>query len=169
MIVNIYLLIVNFFPVHVNIKNKGCIFLSYTKTADILFNLIPLLDKTFVRSVDQQFRTIVTSLQANVMTILIERKATMTELSNEMLMSKQQMTPIIDKLVSEGFVQREYDNIDRRIIRISLTPSGLDILKTIKEKALAVLESKLKNLNQNDLLCLYNALTDICNVINKIS
>jgi len=138
------------------------------KTAEMLFNVIPLLDKHFVRSVDQQFRSVLTAMQANVMVILAEKKATMTELSNEMLMSKQQMTPIIDKLVSQGFVQREYDPIDRRIIRISVTPSGLDILDKIKEKVLGVLDDKLKSLDDNDLLCLNHALCNLFKVINKI-
>lgn len=143
--------------------------MNYTESAKILFDLIPLLDKKFVRPVDHQFRTALTSMQVQVMHTLIERKATMTELSNETLMSKQQMTPIIDKLVSEGFVQREYNKIDRRIIRISLTPSGLELLEKVKEKALTILENKLKSLDQNDLLCLNNALIDLCKVINKIT
>jgi len=142
---------------------------SYTKNATILFNLIPLLDKTFVRAIDQQFRVILTATQARVMGILIEKKATMTELSNEMLMSKQQMTPIVDKLVLKGFVQREYDAIDRRIIKISLTPSGVEILEEVKVKTLAFLENKLKHLDQDDLSSLTNALTDLCKVINKIT
>ena len=143
--------------------------MSYTKNAEILFDLIPLLDKKFVRAVDQQFRTILTSTQANVLASLMERKATMTELSNEMLMSKQQMTPIIDKLVSENFVQRDYDNIDRRMIWISLTSSGLAMLEKVKEKALTLLENQLKCLDQNDLLCLNNALIDLGKIINKIN
>jgi len=142
--------------------------MCYTKTAEMLFNVIPLLDRHFVRSVDQQFRSVLTAMQVNVMVILTKKKATMTELSNEMLMSKQQMTPIIDKLVSQSFVKREYDNIDRRIIRIGVTQSGLDILAEIKEKVLGVLNDKLKDLDDNDLLCLNHALSDLFKVINKI-
>lgn len=143
--------------------------MSYTKNTEMLYELIPLLDNKFVRPVAHQFRTVLTAMQTPVMHILIKKNFTMTELSNEMLMSKQQMTPIIDKLVLEGFVQREYDNIDRRIIRISLTPSGLDMLEKIKEKALTILENKLKYLDQNDLLCLNNALSDLGKIINKIT
>jgi DNA-binding MarR family transcriptional regulator len=143
--------------------------LSSTNTAETILKLLPLLNKKFIRSMNLELRTILTSMQINVLVVLVEKKATMTELSNEILIPKQQMTPLIDKLVSEGFVQREYDAIDRRIIRISITPLGLDILVKIKEKALAVLETKLKKLDQNDLLCLNKALTDICKIINKIT
>jgi len=143
--------------------------LSSTNTAETILKLLPLLNKKFIRSMHLELRTILTSMQINVLVALVEKKATMTELSNEILIPKQQMTPLIDKLVSEGFVQREYDAIDRRIIRISITPLGLDILVKIKEKALAVLETKLKDLDQNDLLYLNQALTDICKIINKIT
>ncbi len=143
--------------------------MSSTNTAETILKLLPLLNKKFIRSMHLELRTILTSMQINVLVALVEKKATMTELSNEILIPKQQMTPLIDKLVSEGFVQREYDAIDRRIIRISITPLGLDILVKIKEKALAVLETKLKDLDQNDLLYLNQALTDICKIINKIT
>ena len=143
--------------------------MEYKKTSKLLFNLIPLLDKKFIRAVDQEFRAILTATQASVMSILTKKKATMTELSNEMLMSKQQMTPLIDKLVSEGFVQREYDPIDRRIIRISLTPLGLNMLKKVEVKIFALLDKKLQYLDENDLLCLKDALSDVLKIINKIN
>jgi len=143
--------------------------LSYTKTAEMIFDLMPLLDNKFIRPIAHQFRTIITPMQIHIMCILVKGKATMTELSNEMAMSKQQMTPIIDKLVSENFVQRDYDNIDRRMIWISLTSSGLAMLEKVKEKALTLLENQLKCLDQNDLLCLNNALIDLGKIINKIN
>lgn len=139
------------------------------KTAEMMFHLIPLLDKEFVRPVEQQFKTILSSIQIHLLVILIEKKATMTELSQEMLMSKQQMTPIIDKLVSEGFVQREYDNLDRRIIRISITSSGLSIVESVKEKAMMILEKKIQHLDEQDMISLNNAISELQRIINKMA
>jgi DNA-binding MarR family transcriptional regulator len=143
--------------------------LDRIKTAEQMFHLIPLLDKEFVRPVAQQFKTILSSAQVHVLAILREKKATMTELSQEMLMSKQQMTPIIDKLVSAGFVQREYDNIDRRIIRICITSSGLNIGESVKEKAMMILEKKIERLEEQDVLRLNNAISELQHIINKMA
>ncbi|SCM82912.1 Transcriptional regulator, MarR family [uncultured Sporomusa sp.] len=139
------------------------------KTAEMLFHLIPLLDKEFVRPVEQQFKTILSSTQVHVLAILREKKATMTELSQAMLMSKQQMTPIIDKLVAEGFVQREYDNIDRRIIRISMTPSGLSMCENVKEKTLLLLTKKIECLEDQDVLRLNQAIRELQKIITKMT
>ena len=139
------------------------------KTAEMMFHLIPLLDKEFVRPIDQQFKAILSSAQVHVLVILKEKKATMTELSQEMLMSKQQMTPIIDKLVAEGFVRREYDDIDRRIIRIGITPSGLAICESVKEKSLGLLEKKIERLEEQDVLRLNTAIRELQHLIHKMA
>ncbi len=139
------------------------------KTAEMLFHLIPLLDKEFVRPIEQQFKTILSSTQVHVLVILREKKATMTELSQEMLMSKQQMTPIIDKLVSEGFVQREYDNADRRMIRIGITPSGLNMCENVKEKTMRLLAKKIEHLDEQAVLRLNHAIRELQQIINKMA
>lgn len=143
--------------------------MNHVKAAEMIFHLIPLLDKKFVRPLDQQIKAVLSSMQVNVLAILKEKKATMTELSKEMLMSKQQMTPIIDKLVSQGFVQREYNSTtDRRIIRISITTSGLNILEIIKEKTITMLEEKIGHLDDQDALRLINAIIELQKAVDKI-
>ena len=136
---------------------------------ETMFNLISLLDQKFVRPMDQQFRTIISPLQVDVLALLTKKDATMTELSNKMFISKQQMTPIINKLVTKNLVQRTYVNDDRRLIRISITPAGLQLLENIKENALKIIADKLMNLDDNDKLCLSQTLADLHRIIHKIS
>ena len=99
-----------------------------------LSDLMTLFVRKLMRPVGQLTRNITSPLHMNVMTILSEKEMyTITELSNEMLISKQQMIPIIDKLVDSGFVKRERDNVDRRSKRISITSVGLNFLYNITE------------------------------------
>ena len=42
------------------------------------------------------------------------------------------------------------------------------MLEKVKEKALTILENKLKSLDQNDLLCLNNALIDLGKIISEL-
>nr|WP_092071989.1 MarR family transcriptional regulator [Dendrosporobacter quercicolus]NSL48710.1 MarR family transcriptional regulator [Dendrosporobacter quercicolus DSM 1736]SDM35102.1 DNA-binding transcriptional regulator, MarR family [Dendrosporobacter quercicolus] len=137
-------------------------------STELLFQLIPLLDKKFVRPVSFQMKPLLSPLQIHVLTVLTAKKATMTELAAEIVISKQQLTPIIDKLFTEGLVQREDDEADRRMIRISITDAGLKLLKSIKEKALSILSDKLEHLNRQDLSCLSGALTDLHRLVNKL-
>ena len=142
--------------------------MNRVKATEMIFDLIPLLDKKFVRPFENQFKPVLSPIQVNVLAILKEKKAIMTELSSEMLISKQQMTPIIDKLVSQGFVQREYDNTDRRIIKINITTSGLSIIEMLKEKVFAMLAEKVGHLDDQEVQRLINAISELQEIAGKL-
>lgn len=142
--------------------------MSHIKTAEMLFHLIPLLDIKFVRPIARHFKPQLTSIQLHVLTIVQEKKTTMTELSNEILLSKQQMTPIIDKLVVEGFVYREYDAIDRRLIRIGITSSGLQLCDQAKEQTIKLLQNKIECLDEQDLVSLNNVIRELSRITHKV-
>lgn len=142
--------------------------MSYIKTAEMLFQLIPTIDIKFIRPVSLHFKPQHTPIQLHILTIAKGKKATMTELSTETLLSKQQMTPIIDKLVAENLVQREYDALDRRIIRISITPAGLQLLEQTKDQAIKLLQDKIKRLDEQDLASLTNSLNELARIFLKL-
>ncbi|SHJ34857.1 MarR family winged helix-turn-helix transcriptional regulator [Propionispora hippei] len=143
--------------------------MDYRQTAETLFHLIPLLERNFVRPVMQQSSIPLSPAQMRVLVRLSDRKGiTMTSLAKELVMSKQQMTPIVDKLVAENLVKREPDMEDRRIIHIVLTVAGYEMREKCKVETLAILQEKLSCLNDKDLTVLYTALTDLYAVIHKI-
>ncbi len=143
--------------------------MDYRQTAETLFHLIPLLEKNFVRPVMQQSRLPLSPAQMRVLVRLSDKKGTtMTSLAKELVMSKQQMTPIVDKLVAENLVKREPDMEDRRIIHIVLTAAGYEMREKCKVETLAILQEKLSGLNDEDLNALHIALTDLYAVIHKI-
>jgi DNA-binding MarR family transcriptional regulator len=56
------------------------------------------------------------------------------------------VTPLVDKLVEHGYVSRHEDPIDRRILRVRTTPSGLallDRLNTGQREELAQIVSRI--------------------------
>lgn len=57
-----------------------------------------------------------------------EGPMTMSELSQKLKITKQQATKIIDKLYNCQFIQRLYDNSDRRFIRIKITQNAIDYI-----------------------------------------
>jgi DNA-binding MarR family transcriptional regulator len=46
------------------------------------------------------------------------------------------VTPLVDKLVDHGYVTRHEDPIDRRILRVRTTPSGLALLERLNTSQL---------------------------------
>lgn len=55
---------------------------------------------------------------------------TISSLSDKLHISKQQMTPIIDKLLRSGYVSRQIQANDRRCSNISLTAKGQNIIQS---------------------------------------
>jgi DNA-binding MarR family transcriptional regulator len=58
----------------------------------------------------------------------------MSELGSEVRISKQQLTPIIDRLVETGMVTRRVDEQDRRIVRVEITEQGTEVYEELREE-----------------------------------
>jgi DNA-binding MarR family transcriptional regulator len=56
----------------------------------------------------------------------------MTELANRILFSKSGLTRVIDRMEAAGLVRRERPPEDRRVVKVLLTPTGLDTLNAAR-------------------------------------
>src|ERR1700688_2163642 len=56
----------------------------------------------------------------------------MTELANRILFSKSGLTRVIDRMETAGLVRRERPPEDRRVVKVLLTPTGLDTLNAAR-------------------------------------
>ena len=65
-------------------------------------------------------------------------------------MPKPHVTVIVDKLIKEGWVERQSDPGDRRIVNILLTEKGLEVFENIKQEISENLKIKLSNLNAEE-------------------
>ena len=66
-------------------------------------------------------------LRFTALSLLVRRggSLTPTELAKLMLRSKHSITNIIDGLENEGYIVRDRDNQDRRVVNIKITSDGL--------------------------------------------
>lgn len=116
-----------------------------TDTAEKLFQISFLCHTKMMRPVLLNAKSTLSPLQGHVLTTLKENGiATMTLLANEIKMSKQQTTRVVDQLVSQDFVRRDFDAKDRRIIKISLTAAGEAELENIKKEAIEHMVAKIE-------------------------
>lgn len=67
----------------------------------------------------------------------------MGSLAKKIAVSKQQMTPIIDRLAGEGLIERTACPTDRRIINIALTAKGDQYLTDSLDQCRSILIDKL--------------------------
>ncbi|EJO5346940.1 MarR family transcriptional regulator [Clostridium botulinum] len=92
-----------------------------------------------------------------------------SKIAKDLLISKPNMTPIIDKLISENLAKRYPDSKDRRIIRIELTQKGIEFIKDMENLVKDVLTEKLTTLNSSDLDYLKEHIIGIKNILLKIN
>ncbi|MBP2650927.1 MAG: MarR family protein [Firmicutes bacterium] len=143
--------------------------MSDIKLSEKVFQLIPFIDAKFMRPVEQHYAGDITPVQIGVLLNVKEKSAlTMTALAKELLMSKQQLTPVVKDLVLRGLVQKKQDTSDHRVSRISLTPLGYKWHDDFTDFTLEMLKVKLEALDETDLACLNQAFTDIHRIIQKI-
>jgi DNA-binding MarR family transcriptional regulator len=118
---------------------------SRADTAEKLFQMSFLFHNKMMRPVLQNSKSILSPLQVHVLNTLNDNgTATMTLVANEIKMSKQQTTRVVDQLVSQGFVRRDFEEQDRRIIKISLTSAGEAELENIKKEAIEHMVTKIE-------------------------
>lgn len=82
--------------------------------------------------------------------------------------SKPNMTPIIDKLINEGFVHRYTDPNDRRRINIELTEKAYSFINDKKLEMKSNLMQKISILDDNDLIKLSSIINDMTEILLKL-
>jgi DNA-binding MarR family transcriptional regulator len=91
-----------------------------------------------------------------------------SQLANDLIISRPNMTPIIDKLISEGYADRYDDPNDRRIIMVRLTEKAHDFLHKLEQETKKLLVDKIANLSDEDLKNLNRIVPDLIGIVMKI-
>lgn len=139
------------------------------KAAHTLADLIPILHRKLFRPSCLQGKCELTPLQFISLMLIIDGEAfTMTELAEKVQISKQQMTPIMDKLVSLGFVERVQDGADRRIINLVVTLAGEQFLQEHLHRVGDVMQSRMSELADVDVQKLARAVEQLAEVCEKL-
>ncbi|MBB6623475.1 MarR family winged helix-turn-helix transcriptional regulator [Clostridium gasigenes] len=93
----------------------------------------------------------------------------LSHLANTIGVSKPNMTPIIDKLIQDGFINRYEDPNDRRILRVELTEKANELLNSQTQKFKDILCVKLSDLADDDLNSLEGLLEKLTPILSKLN
>lgn len=117
--------------------------------AENIISVYPLLYKTISRPIKHQ-----SSVTPGGMFVLGALKRSgimsMSDIGKHLAMPKPHVTVIIDKLIDEGFVERQNDPNDRRIINIAITEKGMEVFHEIKKTLAENMKIKLLNLSEEE-------------------
>lgn len=92
----------------------------------------------------------------------------MSEIGRRVYISKSNMTLLIDKLVEKGLAERIPDKNDRRVINISLTDKGNQIIAEWHLHSNLEIKNKLATLSDEDLETFYESIKNIRTILNKM-
>lgn len=109
-----------------------------------------------------------TRLHFAIMGILSRGSMNATELANNLMASKSQITHLIDQLVKQGVVERRHDDKDRRVTNLFLTEKGHVQLSDIELKVQANIREALSGLTRDDLRAMYDALETLRNIGERL-
>jgi DNA-binding MarR family transcriptional regulator len=114
--------------------------------AENLMSIHPLLYKSISKPMRKN-----TSITPGGMYVLGSLKRngilSMSDIGKCLSMPKPHVTVIVDRLIEEGYVERQNDPKDRRVINILLTEKGLKDFEEIKQNLSENLKEKLSLLN----------------------
>jgi DNA-binding MarR family transcriptional regulator len=98
------------------------------------FDVLPMLKRRLLRMDAVQAEHSVPMSQVQVLTMLGETgMMTVSEISSRLGIAKPNITPLVDKLIADGYVERKRDEIDRRVVKVLLLPAGAEKLESIRE------------------------------------
>jgi len=78
--------------------------------------------------------------------------AQLKELASNMDLTPSRVTSLLNSLEKKGYVTREIDTKDRRIIKVTLTPIGRDFVQNIQDKYVKFHEDILSSIDDENKL-----------------
>jgi DNA-binding MarR family transcriptional regulator len=91
----------------------------------------------------------------------------MTDLAKFMKVTTAASTGIVRRLVSLGYVQREYNQEDRRIIKIRISTRGAELLKKINQQRTQVVTKIFSQISEHDRGEYLRILSQVRDILNR--
>ncbi len=110
----------------------------------------------------------VTVAQLHVLKIVNDRGCCkMSEISNSLKVTMGNITSMVDRLIKQNLVKRYSDPKDRRVVNISLTKKGENMVKKIHQHRSKAFLPIIENISEKDMSTLLKILENIAVSINN--
>ena len=131
--------------------------------------LFPLWKRLFKGDSSDPALTLLRNQTYHILRIL-ERRGSLpvSAIGKQLFIAKQNMTTFIDRLMTEGLVERKNDAADRRVINIIITEKGRGLLKESRQGLKRIINENLSKLSDEDIEALYSVFEVIKTIIHKL-
>lgn len=111
----------------------------------------------------------ITLPQLKVLGLLLSQGRALSgrELAGLLGVGPSAVTPLVDRLVEHGYVRREEDMHDRRITRLTVTESGIELLRRLMAGRREIMADLLRQLDAEELATVNKALNLLLTAIER--
>ena len=110
-----------------------------------------------------------TTLQFRLMHRLLSDRASVGCLARELNTTPASVTGLTDRLVARGFVEREHDREDHRVVRLSLTPAGRQALEDLESTAIGYVTRVFERMDERLIQGLIESLEAFCEAAKPLA
>ncbi len=131
--------------------------------------LIQLLDRRLLRPFYTRSHYGLSPLQINVLLLLSGNTApSMSQIATRLDISKPNVTPIIDRLIQDGYVSRTANAQDRRIVNISATEKGKKLIRTIRSDMRKMMQERFSSHTEEEFDIFMDAIDTCINFLESM-
>ena len=92
----------------------------------------------------------------------------MSEIGKHMGISKPYMTLLVNRLISDGLVERVPDPHDRRVVNVTITEAGRAAIRVFMRNARETVMKNLSSLDSRDISSLHESMKRIRSITSKL-
>lgn len=92
-----------------------------------------------------------------------------SQIADNLSISKSNMTPIIDNLITHELVNRYPDSTDRRILRVELTPKACKLLDSFRIAICNSFVEKISSLSHDEVVMLDDSISNLITILKKLN
>ena len=137
--------------------------------AQNMFHVLPLLKKRLMHMdmVQKEHGTPLSHVQVLAM---LQDAGTMSvsEISRRLGIAKPNITPLVDRLFECGYVDRQHDEHDRRVVNIVLMPAGEEKLAAIRGTIARQIQGQAESLTVSEFRDLHESLQSIGRILSSL-
>lgn len=137
--------------------------------AQNMFHVMPLIKKRLLHMdmVQKEHGTPLSHVQVLAM---LQDVGTMSvsEISRRLGIAKPNITPLVDRLYDAGYVDRQHDENDRRVVNIVLLPAGEEKLAAIRSTIAKQIQVQAEDLSVSEFRELNDALQSVVRILSSL-
>lgn len=137
--------------------------------AQNMFHILPLIKKRLLHMdlVQREHGTPLSHVQVLAM---LQDAGTMSvsEISRRLGIAKPNITPLVDRLFEAGYVDRQHDENDRRVVNIVLLPAGEEKLAAIRATIARQIQVQAEGLSISEFRELNDSLANVVRILSSL-